>query len=77
MKKVILLASVLMCLRQLVNAQTKDWAVGLRAGEPTGLNIKKCLGGKNAIEINLGRNGWGYYRGRNYWRGKFSELYWV
>lgn len=73
MKKVILLASVLMCLGQLVNAQTKDWAVGLRAGEPTGLNIKKYLGGKNAIEINLGRNGWGYYRGRNYWRGEFRN----
>ncbi len=73
MKNGLLLTLVLLLVAHLGFAQKQEWAVGLRAGEPTGLNIKKYLSGGNAIELNLGRNGWGYYRGRNYWRGEFRN----
>lgn len=47
-----------------VNAQQKQWAIGLRLGEPTGLSVKKYFGKSNALDLSLG--GWGYvYGGRN------------
>ncbi|MDN5204821.1 hypothetical protein QQ008_25750 [Fulvivirgaceae bacterium BMA10] len=32
----------------------RDWGIGLRLGDPTGINLKRYLGG-NALEFNLGR----------------------
>ena len=47
-----------------VNAQQKQWAIGLRLGEPTGINVKKYFGKSHALDLSLG--GWGYvYGGRN------------
>jgi hypothetical protein len=74
MKKALLMALMLFGMVQLSQAQKKDWAVGLRLGEPTGLNIKKYLsGGNNALEFNIGRHGWGYSNGRKYWKGEFRN----
>ncbi|EAY27042.1 hypothetical protein [Microscilla marina] len=73
MKKILCIAFMLFGMIQLSQAQKKDWALGLRVGEPTGLNIKKYLGGKNALEFNIGSNGWGYSRGRRYWKGEFRR----
>ncbi|QHT66982.1 hypothetical protein GXP67_10140 [Rhodocytophaga rosea] len=38
-------------------AQSKDWAVGLRLGEPAGLNVKKYFGAGNALDVTLGSSG--------------------
>lgn len=73
MKKVFLMIVMLVCLVELGQAQKKEWAIGLRIGEPSGLNIKKYLGDKNALEFNLGRHGWGYSNGRKYWKGEFRS----
>ncbi len=53
-------------------AQTKNWAVGARFGEPTGINVKKHFGG-NALDITLGFGGYGYNNNRNYWRGEYRR----
>ncbi|MCC5943853.1 MAG: hypothetical protein JJT94_02890 [Bernardetiaceae bacterium] len=54
-------------------AQTKNWAIGVRAGEPTGLNIKKYFSEKNALDINIGIGGYGYSRGRSYGKGEYRQ----
>lgn len=49
------------------HAQQKQWAVGLRLGEPTAVNVKKYFGRSHALDMSLG--GWGYVyggRGRAY-----------
>lgn len=54
-------------------SQEKDWAVGMRLGEPAGLNIRKYLD-ENAIEINVGTYGglWGNYR--KYRKGHYESV---
>lgn len=89
MKKSFLLGSLLL-LTLLVNAQTKsknqsrssasthafkNWGIGLRLGDPTGVSAKKYLPGGRALEFNLG--GTSYrgvdYRDDFYDRDKFSD----
>ena len=40
-------------------AQTKNWGIGLRLGDPTGVTAKKYMGASNALELALGSD----YRG--------------
>ncbi|MCG8320890.1 MAG: hypothetical protein MI921_15415 [Cytophagales bacterium] len=37
-------------------AQDKEWGLGLRIGNPTGITAKKYLGTGNALEVALGTN---------------------
>lgn len=37
-------------------AQNKEWGLGLRIGNPTGITAKKYLGSSNALEVALGTN---------------------
>lgn len=37
-------------------AQDKEWGLGLRIGNPTGITAKKYLGAGNALEVALGTN---------------------
>src|SRR5438045_3712776 len=53
-------------------AQQKDWAIGLRLGEPTGLNIKKYIGRSNALDINIGTYGT-FYGDRAYRNGYYRN----
>lgn len=37
-----------------LSAQSHDWGIGLRLGDPTGVSAKKYLGTSNALELALG-----------------------
>jgi hypothetical protein len=71
MKKTILSLVLLLSLFVTAQAQrrssgsSRNWAVGLRLGDPAGLNVRKYLG-NNAIEVNLGSTGTFYGREANY-----------
>jgi hypothetical protein len=82
MKKTVL--SLVLLLSFFVTAQaqrrssgsSRNWAVGLRLGDPAGLNVRKYFG-SNALEVNLGSTGTFYggesrsytYRGYGGYRG--------
>ncbi len=79
MKKVCFVLLLLLALAWETQAQ-KEWAVGIRAGEPVALSLKKYLNaGQNAIEVNIGTYGYAYgydgYRGNNgryrYYRDRY------
>jgi hypothetical protein len=61
MKKLGLLFACILSLG-LINAQAqqKDWAIGLRLGDPSGLSVKKYLSSGNALDISLGSAGYLY-----------------
>ncbi|MFP4095131.1 MAG: hypothetical protein ACLFUB_11630 [Cyclobacteriaceae bacterium] len=49
-------------------AQSYQWGVGLRAGDPTGLSVKRFMGSK-ALEFNIGQTHlWGYNAVREFER---------
>jgi hypothetical protein len=72
MKKTVLSLVLLLSLFVTAQAQrrssgsSRNWAVGLRLGDPAGLNVRKYFG-SNALEVNLGSTGM-FYGGqsRNY-----------
>lgn len=51
-----------------------NWAVGLRVGEPLGLNIRKYYedGGKT-FDINIGTYGFLYGKRKEYWKGEYKS----
>jgi hypothetical protein len=65
MKKTILSLVLLLSLFVTAQAQrrssgsSRNWAVGLRLGDPAGLNVRKYFGNK-ALEVNLGSTGMFY-----------------
>jgi hypothetical protein len=56
-----------------INAQQKEWAIGLRLGDPSGLNIKKYFGRGNAFDLNIGSYGNFYGRSRGYRGGYYGN----
>ncbi len=65
MKKTVLSLVLLLSLFVTAQAQrrssgsSRNWAVGLRLGDPAGLNVRKYFG-SNALEVNLGSTGMFY-----------------
>lgn len=65
MKKIVLSLVPLLSLFVTAQAQrrssgsSRNWAVGLRLGDPAGINVRKYFG-DNAIEVNLGNTGMFY-----------------
>lgn len=56
------------------NAQNiKNWAVGLKVGEPTGLNFRK-YGNRNALDVNVGTYGGLLGSSRNYRDGLLRKI---
>ena len=53
-------------------AQQKEWAIGLRLGEPSGINVKKYFGKGHALDINLGAYGT-FYGQRAYKNGYWHK----
>ena len=70
---VLLLTTVFLFANAAARAQPKDWAVGLRLGEPTGINVKRYLGKENALDINVGSYG-SIYGGRAYRNGYYRGV---
>jgi hypothetical protein len=70
MKNLILCLILTNCLLASAQAQRnssqsdRNWAVGLRLGDPAGINVRKYLGGNNALELNLGNTGL-FYGGKS------------
>lgn len=54
-------------------AQTENWAVGVKVGEPIGLNIRK-YGDRNALDITLGTYGGILKSNADYRKGDFRGL---
>ncbi|MES2733107.1 MAG: hypothetical protein V4714_15270 [Bacteroidota bacterium] len=54
-------------------AQQKSWAIGLRLGDPTGLNVKKYFGKDHALDINIGAYGGLYGVNRSYRNGNYRN----
>ena len=56
-------------------AQQKQWGIGLRLGDPTGISVKKYLSRTRAFEFNLGRTGvWGHNYANAFYRyNKFDK----
>lgn len=63
--KVMMVVVCSLCIGQ-VWAQSYQWGVGLRAGDPTGLTVKRFMG-ERAWEFNIGRtNMWGFNAEREF-----------
>lgn len=54
------------------NAQKKDWGVGVRLGDPSGITVKKYMKG-SALEFSVGRTHWWY--GRGWYNNHFNTWY--
>lgn len=53
-----------------------NWALGLRVGEPLGVNVRKYFAfGERAFDVNIGTYGFLYGRERSYGRGQNSGQY--
>ena len=57
MRKVSLFVICCMLIAGLAQAQENNLAVGLKLGEPTGINIRKYFNGVNAFDITIGTYG--------------------
>jgi len=71
MKKIVLVGLLTACLST-VYGQTKNWAGGVRFGEPFGLSVKKYIGESNAFDLTIGS--WGsFYGGRRPYRDVYRS----
>ncbi len=55
MKKIVISLFLIAC-SSIANAQLKDWALGVKVGQPTGLNLRK-YGDRNAFDLTVGTYG--------------------
>lgn len=72
MGKLGMLCLVVLLGTTVTQAQKKDWGIGLRGGDPSGITLKKYMGG-NALEINVGRTH--TFSGRGWYDNRFHEWY--
>ena len=56
MKKITLIVLCTLCF-SLAQAQSDNWAVGFKLGEPTGVNIRKYFNNIHAIDVSIGTYG--------------------
>lgn len=52
---------------QSIQAQQKNWGIGLRLGDPSGISVKRYLARQKAVEFSLGRT-WGYNYSNAFYR---------
>lgn len=72
MKKI---ALTFLCLFSITMAQAQydNWAVGVKLGEPTGLNIRKYFNNINAIDVTIGTYGGIFKSFSDYRQGKYKN----
>jgi hypothetical protein len=60
-------------------SNVRNWGLGLRLGDPSGLSIKKYLPGGRAVELNVGTTSyWGYdYRDHFYEEDKYANYEYI
>jgi len=58
----------------LAHAQTDNWAVGFKLGEPTGINIRKYFNNINAFDVTIGTYGGILSNTRDYRRGEYKNV---
>lgn len=77
MKKQLVLISLFLVTSVTAFSQYDDnWALGLRVGEPLGINVRKYFAfGERAFDVNIGTYGFLYGRERNYGRGQNKGRY--
>ena len=71
MKKTVLF--LLLLTSNLSFAQDRNWAVGFRAGEPLGFNIRKYIGYSHAFDLNMGTYGFLYRKNVPYKKGTYES----
>ncbi|SOD81604.1 hypothetical protein [Spirosoma fluviale] len=57
-----------------VQAQYNNWSVGVRLGEPSGVNIRKYFGNNHAFDLNIGTYGGLYGTKRSYGPGDYRTV---
>jgi len=72
MKKILISLFFVSC-TTLVHAQIKDWALGLKIGQPTGVNIRK-YGDRNAFDVNIGTYGGLFGGTSDYRKGRLKGV---
>ncbi len=72
MKTKTLLIFTVLTILSIPSVYSQDWGVGLRLGDPTGITVKKYMGG-NALELSVGRTHWFY--GHGYYDRRFNKWY--
>lgn len=77
MKKQLTLLALLIATSLTASAQYDyNWALGLRVGEPLGINVRKYFAqGERAFDVNIGTYGFLYGRQRDYGRGQNEGEY--
>ncbi|ADB37841.1 hypothetical protein [Spirosoma linguale] len=55
-------------------AQYNNWSVGVRLGEPSGVNIRKYFGNNHAFDLNIGTYGGLYGTKRSYRNGEYKSV---
>jgi hypothetical protein len=63
-----------LAISQRTNAQTNNWAIGFRIGEPAGVNIRKYFGTNHAFDLNVGTYGGIYGNRRSYRKGMYKNV---
>ncbi len=58
----------------IASAQYNNWAVGVRIGEPSGLNVRKYFGTNHAFDLNIGTYGGLYGTKRGYRSGDYKSV---
>lgn len=77
MKKQLTLLTLVILATFSASAQyDNNWALGLRVGEPLGVNVRKYFQqGDRAFDVNIGTYGFLYGRQRDYGRGQNKGVY--
>ncbi|AKD55752.1 hypothetical protein [Spirosoma radiotolerans] len=55
-------------------AQYNNWSVGVRLGEPSGINVRKYFGNNRAFDLNIGTYGGLYGTKRSYGPGDYRSV---